>query len=82
MPRRRKHAQYSASGCKICGDGNVGRGIAQHVKGAHGVDYNAYQACYGSGKVLVNRLEESGTTDGGKKRVVIHVLVRRLTVPV
>jgi hypothetical protein len=72
---------YSTSGCKICGDGNVGRGIAQHVKGAHGVEYDAYQTCYASGKVLVNRLEESGTIDGGKKKVVIHVLVRRLTVP-
>lgn len=81
MPRRCKHAQYSASGCKICGDGNVGRGIAQHVK-AQGIDYNAFQVCSGSGKVLVDRLEESGTTDGGKKPVVIHVPVRRLTVPV
>ena len=50
MPRRRKHAQYSASGCKMCGDGNVGRGIAQHVKGAHDVDYDAYQACWRDGK--------------------------------
>lgn len=80
MPRRRKYAQQYASGCKICGDRTVGRGIAAHVKGAHGVDHAAYKACFEAGRAIVDTLEETGTTAQGKKKVVVHVLVRRFTV--
>ena len=79
MPRRRKYAQYSAAGCKICGDPTVGRGIAKHVEG-HSVAHAAYKACFESGQVIVDTLEETGTTSGGKKKVLVHVLVRRFTV--
>jgi len=81
MARRRKYAQYYASGCKICGDKTIGRGIANHVQGAHGVDHAAYKTCFESGRVIVDTLEETGTTGQGKKKVVIHVLVRRFAVP-
>lgn len=80
MPRRRKWAQYVAAGCKICGDKTVGRGIARHVDGAHGVKYTAYKKCFDSGQVIVDTLEETGTTAKGKKKVTVHVLVRRFTV--
>jgi hypothetical protein len=80
MPRRRKYAQYYASGCKICGDKKIGRGIAKHVQSAHGVDHAAYKRCFESGRVIVDTLEEAGTTAQGKK-VVMHVLVRRFVVP-
>lgn len=78
MPRRRKYAQYQAAGCKICGDKTVGRGIAKHVEG-HSVTYAAYRACFESGRVIVDTLEASGKTPGGRT-VVIHVLVRRFAV--
>jgi len=80
MPRRRKYAQYYAAGCKICGDTTVGRGIAKHVEGAHSVKYAAYKACFESGRAIVDTLEETGTAAKGKKKAVIHVLVRRFTV--
>lgn len=80
MPRRRKWAQYYAAGCKICGDKTVGRGIAKHVDGAHSVTHAAYKKCFESGQVIVDTLEETGTAAKGKKKVVIHVLVRRFTV--
>ena len=79
MPKRRKYAQYSASGCKICGDKTVGRGIANHVKSAHKIEHAAYKVCFGSGKVIVDTLEQTGTVKGEKK-VIIHALIRRFTV--
>jgi hypothetical protein len=80
MPRRKKYAQYSARGCKICGDSSVGRGIAKHLEGAHKVTLAAYKTCFSSGKIIVDKLEESGTAAQGTKRVMVHVLVRRFTV--
>jgi hypothetical protein len=81
MPRRRKYAQYRASGCKICGDKTIGRGIARHVQGAHAVDHDTYRKCFESGQVIVDTLVETGTTAQGKRKVIIHALVRRFTVP-
>lgn len=78
MARRRKYAQYDATGCKICGDKTVGRGIAKHLQ-AHSLTYDAYKACFKSGKVILDELKEAGKTAQGKK-VMVHVLVRRFTV--
>ena len=81
MPRRRKYAQYYTSGCKICGDKRVGRGLAKHLQGAHGLKHEDYVKCFGSGTVILDTLEQSGTAGGGAKKVMIHVLVRRFLVP-
>jgi hypothetical protein len=82
MPRKKKYAQQVAKGCKLCGDPSVGRGIEKHVSQGHGVDYETYKKCFeSSGEVVFDELKDTGklmTTS--KKRVVIHVLVRRFEV--
>lgn len=84
MPKYRKNAQRFAKGCRICGDPSVGRGIRQHVEGAHpDVSYKAYTAIFNDEGVVTDDLITTGVTaGGGKMKVVMHVLVRRFTVPV
>jgi hypothetical protein len=82
MARRRKYAQYYASGCRICGDKTVGRGIAKHLQGRHGIKHPDYKKCFESGKVIVDELVQTDTAEKGSKKVVHHVLVRRFVVPV
>jgi len=84
MPKYRKNAQRFAKGCRICGDPTVGRGIQKHVDGAHPkVSYKAYKAIFNDDGVVTDELITTNVTaGGGKKRVVMHVLVRRFTVSV
>ena len=82
MAKRRKNVQVHPSGCKICGDKRVGRGIAKHLEGAHGLEFQAYKKCFGSGKVILDSLTQTGTAANGTKKVMIHVLVRRFLVPI
>jgi len=81
MPKRRKYAQRHASGCRICGDKTVGRGIAKHLEAAHDVKHADYKKCFESGKIIVDELVNTGTAAKGSKKVVHHVLVRRFMVP-
>lgn len=81
MPRRKRNVQYNAAGCKVCGDPDVGRGIVKHLQGAHGLKLSDYKKCFDGGKSVVNKLIETGTASGGKKRVIMHVMVRRFLIP-
>ena len=83
MARPRKYAQRRARGCRICGDPSIGRGIEKHVRGAHGVRYHDYQTCFtDNGKPIIDKLIDTGsTTHPGGQRVVLHVLVKRFTIP-
>lgn len=83
MSRRRKHSQRHAKGCRLCGDPTIGRGIQKHVQGAHSISYENYLRCFEeSGRIITDQLIPTGTADQGTKRVIIHVLVRRFTVPI
>lgn len=82
MARRKKYAQQFAKGCKLCGDPSIGRGIERHVKDYHRIEYKHYRQCFEtSGEVIFDELRDTGkTTRDGKKRVILHVLVKRFTV--
>lgn len=81
MGRRKKYAVRPGAGsmCNICGL-NCGKGgpLSTHVKGAHGVDYDAYKKCfYGEARtVLADTWDDSVKTSKGDT-VITHVLVRR-----
>jgi hypothetical protein len=81
MARRKKYKQYEASGCRLCGDPSIGRGISKHVKDVHKIEYDAYTQCFGAGTILVDKLEKSGQTAQGRKKIMIHVSVRKFIVP-
>jgi len=79
MPRRKKYAQYNTQGCKICGQ-PIGRGIDRHVEG-HGIRYQDYRQCFESGQIIFDELKDTGkVTRKGKRRVFLHVLIRRFEV--
>lgn len=82
MGRRKKFAQQSAKGCKLCGNPGIGRGIGQHVKDSHGMPYEHYRQCFEtSGEIIFDELRDTGrTVGGGKRRVILHVLVKRFEV--
>lgn len=81
MARFKKNAQRFSKGCKICGNTSIGRGIDRHVE-SHGITYRDYKKCFEeSGEVVFDELRDTGkTTKKGKKRVVLHVLVKRFEV--
>jgi hypothetical protein len=79
MPRKKKNTQQNTSGCKVCGNPDIGRGILKHLKGMHNLKLADYKKCFKTGQIIVDKLVESGTAGGGKKRVVMHVLVRKFT---
>lgn len=79
---RRRNIQQKASGCKVCGNPDVGRGILKHLKGCHDLKLNDYKKCFNSGQKILDQLVETGTAANGTKRVVIHVLVRKFTLPI
>lgn len=78
---RKRYAQHKTSGCKVCGNPDVGRGILKHLKGCHNINLKDYKKCFDSGQKIMDKLVVTGTAGNGEKRVVIHVLVRRFTIP-
>jgi hypothetical protein len=65
--------------CNICGV-NCGKGgpLATHVKGAHGIDYDAYKKCfYGEVKTTLADAWDASVSTSAGKTVITHVLVRR-----
>ena len=81
MAARKKGAVRTGYGsmCNICGL-NCGKGgaLATHVKGAHGVEYAAYKACFypGDSTIIADSWDDTVATEDGNT-VVTHVLVRR-----
>jgi len=83
MSRTKKNAQRFASGCKVCGNPDVGRGISKHLEGAHGgLRLADYKKCFNGGRVVVDKLVETGTAARGTQKVVLHVLVRKFLIPI
>ena len=77
----RKTAQRKAKGCKICGKLSS-RGIDRHVE-SHKLTYEHYLRCFESGNIIIDELKDTGTkTKKGKKKIIMHVLIRSFEVPI